>query len=167
MEQSEERVILVSELDPNFKYEVARFPGGENIRACFACGTCTAGCPVRAIDDRYNPRRIIRMVLLGMKERVLSSDFIWLCTTCYTCAERCPQGVKLVEVMNVLKNLAVKEGYIHPLFREQMSLLQNFGTVYEMENKRRERYGLPPLSPEAQEVKRIFEITGLSLQAAG
>ena len=83
------KTIHVADLDPNFKYEVAREPGGENIRYCFACGTCTASCPVRAVDEKYNPRKIIRMVLLGMKEEVLKSDFIWLCSTCYTCHERC------------------------------------------------------------------------------
>ena len=66
------------ELDPNFKYEVAAEIGGAHITRCFACGTCTAGCPVREIDEKYNPRKIIHMVLLGMRERVLKSDFIFI-----------------------------------------------------------------------------------------
>jgi len=154
-------VVMVSELDPNFKYEVAKQPGGEGIKRCFACGTCSAGCPIRAIDEKYNPRKIIRMVLLGMKERVLSSDFIWLCSTCYTCYERCPQDVRLVDIMRVLKNMAVKEGYIHPLYKEQMRLINSYGTVYKIENRRRERYGLPPFKSEAKEIEEIFKMTGV------
>jgi heterodisulfide reductase subunit C len=153
--------IEISKLDSNFKYEVANSPGGESIAHCFACGTCTAGCPVRAINEKYNPRKIIRMVLLGMKKEVLTSDFIWLCSTCYSCQERCPQGVRLVDIMRVLKNMAVKEGYIHPLYRDQMNFIRENGTVYQIDNKRRERYGLPPVKTNAKEMEEIFDMTGV------
>jgi heterodisulfide reductase subunit C len=156
------RPIAVRELDANFKYEVANSPGGEGIRRCFACGTCSAGCPVRAINEKYNPRKIIRMVLLGMKKEVLSSDFIWLCSTCYSCYDRCPQDVKLVDIMRVLKNMAVKEGYIHPLYRHQINLIRSYGTVYQIDNRRRERYGLPPVKTNAKEMEEIFDIAGLA-----
>ncbi len=108
--------IFSSELDPDFKYEVAEEPGGENIKVCFSCGVCTAGCPVSEIDSSYNPRRIVRMVLLGMREQVLASDFIWLCTLCYTCYARCPQNVRFTDVMGALRNMAVREGHVHPSF---------------------------------------------------
>jgi len=55
----------VEELDPQFKYEVSKQPGGENIKNCFACGVCTGGCPVSEINPTYDPRKIIRMILLG------------------------------------------------------------------------------------------------------
>lgn len=103
-------------LDPGFKYEVASRPGGENIKACFACGVCTAGCPVARIDSQYNPRRIIRMVLLGLRHDVLSSDMIWLCSSCFTCSAHCPQDVKFADVMKALREMAVEEGYVHPTF---------------------------------------------------
>ncbi|HID94337.1 MAG TPA: 4Fe-4S dicluster domain-containing protein [bacterium (Candidatus Stahlbacteria)] len=164
MSNEKGQYVVVSKLDPTFKYEVAHQPGGEHIKRCFQCGTCTAGCPVREIDDKYNPRKIIRMTLLGMRDRVLSSEFIWLCSTCYTCHERCPQDVRITEVMNVLKNMAVKEGYIHPAFKEQARLIGTFGRLYEVEdfdNKKRERLGLPKVEKTFDEVVEIFKITGL------
>jgi len=80
-------------LDTQFKYDVAAHPGGENIKLCFACGTCTAGCPVSAVDPDFNPRKIIRQVLLGMRQEVLSSPVIWRCVQCYSCTAKCPQNV--------------------------------------------------------------------------
>ncbi len=103
-------------VNPRFKYEVADRPGGQNLKVCFGCGVCTAGCPVAEIDTAYSPRRIIRLVLLGMEEEVLSSELIWLCTTCFTCYARCPQDVKFTDVMGVLRELAVERGYVDPSF---------------------------------------------------
>jgi len=149
-------------LDPNFKYEVAAEIGGVNINRCFACGTCTAGCPVREIDEKYNPRKIIRMVLLGMRERVLKSDFIWLCSTCYTCYDRCPQDVQLTSIMTALKNIAAREGYIHPSFKEQARLVSKFGRLYEVEdfdNKKREKLGLPKIKKNFDDITKITKDT--------
>lgn len=169
-EEREQPYVLVSQLEPKFKYEIANMPGGENIKRCFACGTCSSGCPVREIDDRYNPRKIIHMALLGMKKRVLSSDFIWLCSTCYTCQERCPQDVKITDLMNAIKNLAVEEGYIHPSFVTQIDLIKTHGRLYEIEdfdNRRRERMGLPSVSTKCDEVGEIIKATGLDRLAVG
>ena len=106
--------IIVEELDASFCDEVASVPGGENIRKCFACGTCAAGCPVTDVDDQYNSRRIIRQILLGMREEVLSSPQIWYCVLCYRCYARCPQQVNFTDVMRALRYLAIKSGHISP-----------------------------------------------------
>lgn len=145
--------------DPEFTEKVMKIPGGEFINKCFACGTCSAGCPVRQIEDKYNPRKIIRMILLGMKDEVLKSDFVWLCSTCYTCSQRCPQGVHLTTVMRAIRNLAVQEGIIPAGFQAQMDALKNFGKVYEIEdfdNKKRERMGLPPLEKKNADIEKII-----------
>ena len=154
----------MTKLSPRFKYEVALEPGGEDIKLCFACGICTAGCPIKEMDNQYNPRKIIRMVLLGMKGRILNSDFIWLCSSCYACTERCPQGVRFTEVMNAIKNLAVKEGYIHPAFIQQVTVLKQFGRLYEIDdfdNNKRASLGLPKVEKAKGFTRKIIEITGI------
>ena len=117
--------ISSDELDKNFKYEVAAQPGGENIKKCFSCGTCTAGCPVSEVDESFNPRKIIRMVLLGMKKEVLSSNVIWYCCSCYTCYAQCPQNVKFTDVMAALRHLAIKEGYAKKSFLDKVYNIDN------------------------------------------
>lgn len=151
-------------LDPNFKYEVARELGGGNVKRCFSCGTCTVGCPIRLLDETYNPRKIIHMVLLGMRDRVLKSEFIWLCSQCYTCYDRCPQDVKLTDIMTALKNIAVREGYIHPALREQARLIGLYGRLYEIEdfdNKRRDKLGLPLVKKTFDDVIKIIDNSSL------
>ena len=104
--------IKQNELDPNFKYEISERPGGEFFKRCFACGTCTAVCPVSEVDGIYNPRQIIRQALLGMRKEVLSSRTIWYCLTCYRCTTKCPQNVHFTDLMDVLRQMAVDEGYV-------------------------------------------------------
>jgi heterodisulfide reductase subunit C2 len=115
-----EKIVIDTSLDPNFKFEIAKLPGGENIKKCFACGTCTAGCPVFHVEHEYNPRKIIRMILLGMREQVLSSKIIWLCSQCYTCSANCPQDVDFSHIMMALRNLAVREGHAPPDLLEKV-----------------------------------------------
>jgi heterodisulfide reductase subunit C len=103
-------------VDPGFKDEVAAQPGGENIKRCFACGTCTLSCPVSEVEEAYSPRRIIHMILLGLKQEVLSSSTIWYCQSCYRCHVRCPQEVKYPEIMRVLRKMAIEQGYVSPQF---------------------------------------------------
>lgn len=159
-----EWVVDPSEIDPTFVDQIAAESGGEHIRHCFACGTCTASCPVREVTERYNPRRIIHMAILGLRERVLSSDFVWLCSTCYACHDRCPQDVRITDLMHAIKNIAVREGHIHPSFRSQVQLLRQHGRLYDItsfENERRSEQGLPQIREQAGDFARIFAFTGM------
>jgi len=159
MSDKNEPVFDASTFTPGFRDEIAAEPGGEHIRRCFSCSTCTAGCPVASVTDKYNPRRIIHMALLGMREEVLSSDFIWLCSVCYTCYERCPQDVRIPELMNAIRNIAVREGYVPPTFTRQVEELRAHGRLLEIgdyENERRARYGLPPVEERALDVRKIL-----------
>ena len=116
--------ILSKNLDPKFKFDVAAYPGGENIKLCYACGTCTAACPVAGVNDDFNPRKIIRQVLLGMRREVLSSPMLWQCIQCYACYAKCPQNVKFRDVMKALRALAVKEGYVKADLAEALIRLE-------------------------------------------
>jgi heterodisulfide reductase subunit C len=149
-------------LDPNFKYEIAKIPGGENILFCFQCGTCSSVCPVGAKDNRYDPRKIIRMALVGMREEVLSSDFLWLCSTCYSCHERCPQEVKITSLIEAIQSIAIREGHIHPSIAAGLELLDKHGRIVEVDefdNKMRAKMGLPEIEEKVEETRGVLEAT--------
>jgi len=140
--------IKAPEIDPKFKYEVAKMPGGEKLARCFQCGTCTSDCPIARFSETYRPRQIIRMAQLGLRERMLHSDTLWLCASCFTCTDRCPQDVDVASVIRVLRNLAAEKGYIPQVFKDLGSNILKTGYAYkipEMRIKRREALGLPPL----------------------
>jgi len=94
----------------DFKNTVAAHPGGEHALDCFLCGTCTAGCPVSEVDKEFNPRKIMRKILLGKKTEVLGSEEIWKCFQCHTCVAHCPQDVRFADIVRALREIAVEEG---------------------------------------------------------
>lgn len=82
---------------------------GQDVRSCYQCGECTAGCPVAYLAD-LTPNQVVRLVQLGQDDDVLRSSMIWLCVGCETCTTRCPRKVELSKVMDALREEAVSRG---------------------------------------------------------
>jgi len=158
--------LKITDIDMRFKNEVKKIPGGERLMMCFQCGTCTADCPIARFSDSYRPRQILRMAQLGLKDRVLSSEQLWLCAACYTCVDHCPQDVEISSVIRALRNIAVREGYMPPVFKELAGAIMETGLAYkipELRLKRRQEVGLPPLPKASLEnVSKLFNRTGFS-----
>lgn len=145
---TEKKSVKASEIKSDFKYKISKMHGGEKLMRCFQCGTCTSDCPIARFSDTYRPRQIIRMAQLGLKDRVLDSDTLWLCAACFTCTDRCPQDVEVASVIRVLRNLAAAEGHIPQVFKDQCASILESGYAYkipELRLKKRESSGLPPL----------------------
>jgi len=78
----------------------------EAFTGCYQCGTCSAGCPyVEEMD--LTPDEVIRYIILDKKE-VLLSKTIWLCSACFTCAERCPRDINITKLMETLRQLDLR-----------------------------------------------------------
>ncbi|MCF8010301.1 MAG: (Fe-S)-binding protein [Clostridiales bacterium] len=94
-------------LDPNFRDEVINAFATENdpsdLYNCLTCGMCTAGCPFNGVHDNADPRKLIRKVMLGMKEEVLNDWFIWACTQCGRCTMQCPMNVDIAGLVRTIR----------------------------------------------------------------
>ncbi len=153
--------IDMSKLDPKFREKIKSMPNGEALAACFACSTCTAACPT-ANMWKFKPHQLIRMILLGMREEVLSSNEIWLCLTCYECQERCPQKVRVTDIFFDCKNLAAEEGNIPANVLALAKELLTKGQLYTVTaDWEREDMGLEPEVPglSVEAIKRILKDT--------
>ena len=111
---------------------------------CLQCGTCTGSCPVAFAMD-YQPRDVIRMLQMGLRDKILSSKTIWVCSFCNTCYTRCPGGVNVPEIMTVLKNIAIEEHVREDRLERNFYLafsktLEEYGRLFEPELG--VRYGL-------------------------
>lgn len=82
---------------------------GQKLLACYQCGKCSAGCPMAAYMDIL-PNQIIRMAQLGMQKQLLASRTIWTCVSCLTCNSRCPKNIRIAEVIESLRQTALRNG---------------------------------------------------------
>ena len=89
---------------------IARTPDGYRLRHCLQCGSCGGSCPSGEEMD-HSPRQIFAMIEAGEKEKVLSSNTMWFCVSCYFCVARCPQKIPITDIMYTLKQMAIAEGY--------------------------------------------------------
>jgi len=99
-----------------FADEVKAIPGGENLELCYACGTCVSKCMIQQkVEPDYNPRRLLHMVMMGMREEAFQSPTTWMCSECDLCYPACPQEIHISKVIGAVKKLAVEAGYTSPL----------------------------------------------------
>ena len=154
--------------NPEFISELSA-AGGDGAKMCFQCGTCTAGCPSGKITA-YRIRKLMRMAQLGLKEDIISSEDLWQCTTCYTCEERCPRGVPIVDVVIALRNMAVAEGHIKAPHKKTATNLYTMGHSVpindEIKNMRKS-LGLPEVPPTVLANQKAYEDLKVILDAAG
>jgi heterodisulfide reductase subunit C len=131
----EEAMALAVGTDLAFSHAVEAL-SGENIRGCFYCQKCSAGCPTAFVMD-YKPAQLLRMIQLGQKEKVLGSTTIWMCVGCEACGTRCPNQIRLAPVMDVLRQMALEEGYapetaIYSLHRAFLDSIRLWGRMHEV-----------------------------------
>ena len=84
---------------------------GEKIQNCFQCQKCSAGCPLNFAMDIL-PNQVFRHIQYGHREKVLTSNTIWLCASCQTCSTRCPNSIDIAKVMDTLRSIAHRTGAV-------------------------------------------------------
>lgn len=160
---------------------------GVDIRACYQCQKCSAGCPVVAAMDIL-PSQIIRQIQYGRREKVLGSGSIWICASCHTCSVRCPNDIDFARVMDSLRHIALRSGaaagekdipVFHKVFLDsirdggrvhELSLILRFklktrdffkdaGLGWQMFRRGKIKL-LPPGLTGSKDVKEIFRICG-------
>jgi len=110
-------------------------PAGRQLSACIQCGTCTASCPSASAMD-ITPRKMWRMVQLGLVDEVLHSKTMWLCSICYQCQVRCHRGIPLTQTIAKLKQLAIQHQIKQ--WRESTAFYLSFSNVMRRYGRMRE-----------------------------
>jgi heterodisulfide reductase subunit C len=166
--QREENIIRKGNIDKEFSEKI-KAAGGDSLEYCFQCGTCTGSCP-SGRRTPYRVRQIIRKANVGLKDDVISDPTLWMCTTCYSCQERCPRKVKIVDVVKLARNEAAKAGFMAPAHKAVGSFVIKTGhgvPINDATMALRKAVGLGELPPTThqfpgalEEVQKIIKATG-------
>jgi heterodisulfide reductase subunit C2 len=149
-------------IDFGFRIKLNAVAEGFRHNYCYQCGACVADCPSHNYSESFNPRLILLKALLGFEdELVQAGSEIWNCTNCYTCAERCPQDVRPVDVIIALKNLCIKSGKAPEGVERVAESVISFGMTTKttsLTDKRRQELHLATIKEyPVEELKKIIK----------
>lgn len=104
---------MVAKYQNNFLQEVeANVEEGDWVKMCMQCGVCAGSCPLGNAWE-HPPQEIFMMIRAGKREEVLTSESMWMCTSCYNCIVRCPRELPITHIMHGLANYAHRLGIAH------------------------------------------------------
>ncbi len=92
---------MSNRVDPDFIRELEAY-GLKDASKCYNCGTCTAICDLATPENPF-PRKMVRYIQLGQKEKIMKSPEPWLCYYCGDCSSRCPRGAEPGETMMAVR----------------------------------------------------------------
>ncbi len=125
-----------ADLRTAFLNSVHLIPGGDKIKACIQCGTCTGSCPLSYLMD-ITPRELVALFRAGDIDSIIKSRTIWVCASCYSCQTRCPQSIKVTDIIYTLKRMAMnrkvypKKFPVHSLSDSFIKSMNAFGRLNE------------------------------------
>jgi Fe-S oxidoreductase len=131
-----------------------------DLLGCIQCGRCTGGCPV-SMRTNLNVRRFMYDTQNEERLEELSQrPEIWDCTTCYTCAARCPKGLEPLEVLIGLRSLQIEEGRVQPTVRDALESIFKDGNPWGSPRAKRMDWigdlDVKVLEPEAEETTDVL-----------
>jgi Fe-S oxidoreductase len=126
-----------------------------DLLGCIQCGRCTGGCPV-SLRTPLNIRRFMYdTVNEDQLDDLSGKGEIWDCTTCWTCAARCPKGLEPLEVLIGLRGIQIEEGKVQPTVRDALQSIFQDGNPWGMPRAKRYDWAgdldVKILEPEAEE----------------
>lgn len=92
---------MSSQVNPELLLKLKKF-GVEDAATCFNCGNCTAVCSLSSEAVPF-PRKSIRYLQLGLKDKLMESPEPWMCYYCGDCSDTCPRQANPGEVMMGLR----------------------------------------------------------------
>ena len=124
-EKLRDRYYRRDQSNPEFTKETEKL-AGSMAHMCFQCGTCTGGCP-SAPRSTYRIREFMRRGVLGLEEEALTDPDLWLCTTCYSCTDRCPRDLAPTDVIMAMRNLAFRQDIVPVNFLKTVQAIYSSG----------------------------------------
>lgn len=124
---------------------------GDVFNTCAQCGSCTSVCPESKVTI-YNPRRLLRGIGMHLDTEDGVEKSIWHCTTCNYCGQTCPRGIRVIDLVRMVRGLSIKKGGTPRTLQEPLENLALEGNPWKEGQKDRtfyqEQLGIQQYTPE-------------------
>ncbi|MGQ9502082.1 MAG: (Fe-S)-binding protein [Anaerolineae bacterium] len=144
----------------SFYASLHEIAGGEKVRTCLQCGTCNGVCPFGYLMD-YPPGKMIAALRAQRFERVTEADTVWMCVSCYACAQVCPVRIPLTAgLMTRAKEELLLAGNIPSELQIALENSQRYGNPLGESPRKRADWakGVKPRVPIMSEERRPVEV---------
>ena len=89
------------------KEDIIRISGVDPSK-CMQCGKCSGSCP--AYDEmESHPHQFAAMVRNGQIEKLMDSNAIYKCLSCFACVERCPRNVEPAKLIEAVRLAVIRQ----------------------------------------------------------
>jgi Fe-S oxidoreductase len=126
--------------------------GGEELKRCYQCGTCTAVCPWGNLED-FSPRRFIEMTRLGIEG---FEGFSWTCANCRLCRDNCPQEIDIPGIFQAVRRVLLEWGSNPSELNLAIASLRSDGNPWGEPAQKKtawaEKLAVPGLAPDHDHV---------------
>lgn len=126
--------------------------GGEALKKCYQCGTCSGTCPWTPITH-FNIRKLVRYGQLGFDG---IEDFMWGCSTCKFCVDRCPRGVEIIDIVTAIRNVYSGGGMLPQSLRAFVGSLSARGNPWSGDQTKRNDWAGQKYPLYAPEMEYLF-----------
>ncbi|HON58391.1 MAG TPA: (Fe-S)-binding protein [Smithella sp.] len=126
--------------------------GGEALKKCYQCGTCSGTCPWTPITH-FNIRKLVRYGQLGLDG---IEDFMWGCSTCKFCVDRCPRGVELIDVVTAIRNVYSGGGMLPQSLRAFVGSMSARGNPWSGDQTKRNDWAKEKYPLYAKDTEYLF-----------
>lgn len=123
-----DNAIALAELDHS---RFRSWPFAQDV--CLTCGLCASACPVSEVDG-YDPRKIVRMVAMGLSDELVEARWPWICTMCAKCEVLCPMEIDIPNLMRRIRGLRSRSdvpGILHSGVEAALKTGNNLGLPKE------------------------------------
>lgn len=139
---------------PFYERVLEATPSGERLRLCLECGNCSGICPFGYLM-LYPPSRMIAILRADRFNKLLETDTVWMCVSCYACTAACPSKIPLTPgLMTSIKEELLLAGNVPAELHTALQNSQRYGNPLG-ESPRKRADWTTGIQPEVRIMARV------------